>query len=126
MKLQLSCGASMLALLAIGQLFKSAGDEHVAYALWTLAMIPIAFLFYRMRQRSKLIYGGFELVVAIGFFYFLVASFAESEKLMSDGLILSRMLTFFAAIYFMVRAIENIGTGVTGTRFEKLWTSFSA
>ena len=93
---------------------------HTALAIWTLAVLPLAAALYRLRRRNRVWYGGFELTIAVGFFYFLLVGIDSGwPKPMSLELILNRMLTFFAAIYFMVRALDNIGEGLAASKFKQ-------
>ena len=121
MKIIWLCVGAMFVLLAACKVAFVLGMPHAALIIGTLAMLPIAVTFYRMRLRNRLWYGGFELAVALGFFYFLVANFYENEKPFALDLVTGRMLTTFAAIYFMVRALENIGVGLQGSKYENGW-----
>jgi hypothetical protein len=71
-------------------------------------------MFYRMRSKTKLLYGILELLAAVGFFYFLLLGMQEKSVEKTIELIANRMLTIFAAVYFMVRAFDNIGQGLSG------------
>jgi hypothetical protein len=44
----------------------------LAVLLWAIAILPFAVLFYRLRRRNRFIYGAFELIIAVGFFYVLL------------------------------------------------------
>jgi hypothetical protein len=59
-----------------------------------------------MRHRSRLWYGGLELLIALAAFYFVLLGMVEVAKPMTIELVVGRMLIFFVAIYFMVRALE--------------------
>jgi phosphate/sulfate permease len=121
MKIIWLCVGAMFVLLAACKVAFVLGMSHVALTIGTLATLPVAVTFYRMRLQSRLWYGCFELAVSLGFFYFLVANFYENEKPFGLDLITGRILTIFAAIYFMVRALENIGVGLQGSKYEKRW-----
>ena len=121
MKIVLAGAIAMFALLGIGEWMVAAGAERVGLASWTAAMLCIAIIFYRMRQRNRLWYGGFELTVSLVAFYFGLTTFYESEAPATVQLILGRMLLMFAAIYVMVRALDNIGSGLEKTRWASRW-----
>jgi hypothetical protein len=106
----------MIALLAAAAIALYFGFTDTMFYLATLAILPIAGGFYRLRCKTKLAYGVFELIVAVGFFYFLALSIYRGPyEPLTFELLVSRTLTFFAAIYFMVRALDNIGQGLSGT-----------
>ena len=66
-----------------------------------------------MRRRNRLSYGLTELASACGLFYVTLVSMANRTPTeLSAGLISIRSLTFIALIYFMVRALDNIGEGL--------------
>jgi hypothetical protein len=60
------------------------GWRHIALIIWSLAMLPIAFSFYRMCQRNRIWYGAFELTIALGFFYFLLVGMIDAAKPMTN------------------------------------------
>lgn len=110
----------MLALLAFASIALYFGHTDTTFFVATGAVLPIAASLYRLRCKNKVAYGSFELVVAIGFFYFLTLGiYKEAYQPLTLELLLSRMLTFFAAIYFMVRALDNIGQGLTGASSDR-------
>src|SRR4051794_2511270 len=115
MKFVAISAAVMLGLLALATIALHFGYTDTMFFLATAAVLPIAANLYRLRCKNKLAYGVFELVVAIGFFYFLALGMYNAPyQPLTLEMLVSRMLTFFAAIYFMVRALDNIGQGVTG------------
>jgi hypothetical protein len=117
MKFIIISTALMSALLALASTALYFGYTDTTFVLATAAILPVAANLFRLRCRSKVAYGSFELLVAIGFFYFLaLGMYKEAYQPLSVELLVSRMLTFFAAIYFMVRALDNIGQGLTGAR----------
>jgi hypothetical protein len=59
--------------------------------------------------------------VSLGFFYFVLINSYQDQKPETADLVVTRMLTVFAAIYFMIWAIENVGVGLQGSKFEKRW-----
>jgi hypothetical protein len=116
--------AVMLALLAIATIALVFGLTNTMFAFATAAVLPIAGTLYRLRCNSKFVYGVFELLVAAGFFYFLALGIYRAPyQPLTLELLVSRMLTFFAAIYFMVRALDNIGQGLDGARSLR-WKQF--
>jgi hypothetical protein len=70
MKFILICTLVMLAWL--GQVAISNGAPHLAIALWTLALLTVGILLYRLRLRVRLWYGGLELVVSLAASYFVL------------------------------------------------------
>jgi hypothetical protein len=112
MKIVLLCAGTMFALLAACKVAFVLGVPHAALILATLAMLPVAVSFYRLRLRYRLWYGCFELAVALGFFYFLLVNFFASGRPFEFELVTGRSLALFAAIYFMIRALENIRAGL--------------
>lgn len=107
--------AVMLALLFLAFIARYFGYTDTMFVLATAAVLPIAANLYRLRCNNKVVYGLFELVVAIGFFYFLaLGTYQGPYQALTLELLVSRLLTFFAAIYFMVRALDNVGQGLTG------------
>jgi uncharacterized protein with PQ loop repeat len=116
----LVCFGALLLLAAMGELAQLAGSRPIALAIWTLAVLPVTISLYRMRRRERIWYGCLEMAVAFGFFYFLLVGF-DSEVPISAQLITNRTLIMFAAIYFMVRALDNIGEGLPASKFKQHW-----
>lgn len=107
--------AIILLSLGAGQVLVMYGLPHIAVAVCTFSMLAVAAGLYRLRSMNRLMYGLFELFIALGFFYFLVLGMLEAPREpMTMRLLTSRALTMFAAVYFMVRAFDNIGQGLTG------------
>lgn len=115
--------AIMMLAVGVGELLYFAGWRHAALAAWALSLLPIAFSLYRMRHRSRLWYGGLELLIALTAFYFILLGIIEAAKPMTMELVVGRMLIFFVAIYFMVRALDNIREGL-GSSLAGRWDNF--
>ncbi|UFZ06953.1 hypothetical protein LQG66_11885 [Bradyrhizobium ontarionense] len=116
--------ALMFALLIVGAAILSFGYARLGITFCTAGTVLTAVNFYRLRCRNKLIYGLFEMATAMAFFYFLALGLYEKPyEPMRVELIVGRALTFFAAIYFMVRALDNIGQGLRGDRATR-WKLF--
>jgi hypothetical protein len=115
--------AMMMFAIGVGELLYLSGWRHAALAAWTLSMLPIALSLYRMRHRSRLWYGSLELLIALTAFYFVLLGIIEVAKPMTMELVVGRVLIFFVAIYFMVRALDNIREGL-GSRLAGRWDSF--
>lgn len=97
-----------------------------ALLLWTLATVPVAIALYRTRGLNRLIYGLFEMLVALGVLYVWMLTVIKSPGApLSLELIAPRILAIFVVIYFMVRALDNIGEGLKrGSRLYALWQKF--
>jgi hypothetical protein len=121
MKIVLSGIIAMFGLLGLGWWAVKVGAVYEGLAICTVAMFVLAIVLYRLRQRNRIWYGGFELLVSLLAFYVGLLTFYESSTPASLQLIVGRILIMFAAIYVMVRALDNIGTGLRGTKFEKRW-----
>ena len=93
-------------------------------AVWGLSTLPIAVILYWLRRAHRFYYGVFELIVALCFLYFVLAGmvFGEASRIFSVGLVFNRTVTLFAVVYFLVRALDNIGEGIRpGTFLEDRW-----
>jgi hypothetical protein len=124
MKFVLTSAGLMFLLLIAGWAGLMFDYPRIGLAICTAAVLPVAANLYRLRCKDKFTYGIFELVVAVGFFYFLSVGFYEKPaEPMTVQLITGRVLTFFAAIYFMVRALDNIGQGLDPARAAR-WKQF--
>ena len=85
----------------------------VTLAFWTISAIPLAVSFYRMRRKNRLAYGIVEFVAACALLYStMLAIVHHNPTVMIFETLTARGLTFFAMIYFMVRALDNIGEGL--------------
>jgi hypothetical protein len=92
---------------------------------WTLSMLPMGVLLYWLRCVHRLAYGMFEMIVSLGVLYFVLSSmvFTRPSTEMSLHLLTNRALTLFAVVYFMVRALDNIGEGLRpGTPMHARWS----
>lgn len=124
MRFVVIAAAVMFTLLFVAAVMLSFGLRGAAVVAGTLAAVPIAAMLYRLRCNNKTAYGIFELIIATGFLYYLTLGMLEkAPDVMTVELITNRMLTLFAAVYFIVRALDNIGQGLSGTRGER-WKRF--
>jgi hypothetical protein len=122
MKIILICAFVMLAFIVLGQIAMFANAPHVAVALWSLALLAIGVLLYRLRSRNRLWYGGLEFLVALAASYFVLLNLYQNAALITVELILGRMVILLAAVYVMVRALDNIGGALPQTwRLTKIW-----
>jgi hypothetical protein len=112
----LICFAFTLLFLWLGDVVDSRFGNFalpVTIAFWTISAIPLAVSFYRMRRKSRLAYGLIEFLVACGLLYStMLAIVHHGPGVMTIETLTARSLTFFAMIYFMVRALDNIGEGL--------------
>ncbi len=121
------CFLFSMLLLWIGDLFPP-GRFGVPAALffYMLSAFPIAVSFYRMKRRFRLMYGLFELAAACALFFVTLLGMIHPTDVwvFPNEKLLSRGLTFLALIYFMVRALENIGEGFNpSSSSAKKWNS---
>lgn len=88
---------------------------------WSSAIIPFAISFYRMRGVNRMMYGGFELLIAFVSVYVGIWRFVSTPYPPSLEHLATISLLLWVAIYFMVRALDNIGVGLQGSKYEKRW-----
>ena len=89
---------------------------------WCAAAVPFAIAFYRLRGRNRLVYGAFELVIGFAALYVGLLNIMRSGQLISFERVATTMLVIFVALYFMVRALDNIGGGLKpGSKAEARW-----
>ncbi len=110
------CFAFTLLLLWLGDAVDTRfGNQALPVTLvfWTISTIPLAASFYRMRRQNRLAYGIIEFMAACGLLYStMLAIIHHNPTVMIFETLTARGLTFFAMIYFMVRALDNIGEGL--------------
>jgi hypothetical protein len=122
MKVVVICALAMLVFIGQGQAAMYADSPHLAIVLWSFALLAIGFSFYRLRMRSRLWYGGFELLFAIVGSYFVFLNLYQNAGALTAEIVFSRMAVLFAAVYVMISALGNIGDGLHPTwRFTKIW-----
>jgi hypothetical protein len=106
----------------IGQLLSGLFKATWPTALfWSLAATPFAVAFYRMRDINRGMYGAFELLIAFASLYVGIWRFASAPSPISFEHVATVWLFLWLAIYFMVRALDNIGVGLRGSKYEVLW-----
>jgi hypothetical protein len=122
MKVVIICALLMLAFIGLGQAAVYKAAPHLAIASWSLALLTLGVLFYRLRIRNRLWYGGFELIVALAASYFILLNLYQHAPGLTAEIVVSRMIILFAAVYVIVRALTNIGeTLPSAGRFTKIW-----
>lgn len=122
MKVVATIASAMITLIVFGQAAMNWGAPHLAIILWCLSLVAIGLLFYRVRIRSRLCYGIFELLVAMIASYFVLLNLYSHAEAFTFELIASRMMILFAAVYVIVRALDNIGQDLSRNwRFTKAW-----
>lgn len=84
--------------------------------------MTVGILFYLLRIRNRLWYGGFELLVALAASYLVLLNLYQNTAMLSVELILSRMIILFAAVYVMVRALSSVGEALPPAwRLTQIW-----
>jgi hypothetical protein len=118
------CFLVAIVLALIGQLLNGLFKATWLPALfWSLAATPFAVAFYRMRDINRVYYGAFELLIAFASLYVGIWRFASTPSPMSFEHVATVWLFLWVAIYFMVRALDNIGVGLRGSKYEVRWQS---
>jgi hypothetical protein len=116
------CFSVAMALALIGQILD--GAYHATWLtvlFWSSAVVPFAISFYRMRGVNRIIYGAFEMLVAFASVYAGLWRFVVATYPMSFEHLAIVSLFLWVAIYFMVRALDNIGVGLQGSKHEERW-----
>jgi hypothetical protein len=113
--------AVMFGLLALGKLVELSGAPFVGLIIWTLAIIWISTGFYRVRETSRLICGTAELMFGTIGVFLVLFSFYKNSQGVSDGPLIVRVALMLAAVYVVVRSLDNIGVGLKGTPLEGRW-----
>ena len=123
MKVVIVCALAMLAFIGLGQAAVYKAAPHLAIALWSLALLALGVLFYRLRMRNRLWYGSFELLVALVASYFILLNLYQHAPRLTAEILVSRMIILSAAVYVIVRALTNIGEALPSAgRFTKIWS----
>lgn len=130
MKTFIKWGGFPIVCFAISAIIMFLGDLvfdkslHLAVFLWALSAIPFGVSLYRLRRSSRLAYGLFELVVAWGVGYATILGLAFRRSPTSDpwNRFVAVSFGMFAVIYFVVRALDNIGEGLNAkSKAGKRW-----
>jgi hypothetical protein len=121
MKFFITWFVPMFVLLAVGAVADGLNAPTVALLIWTMALCIISGLLYRAREQSRVVYGALEFVVALIGFFYLLRSLHDNFHGAGEAPIITRMGLMLAAIYVMVRALDNIGVGLKGTKLEGRW-----
>jgi hypothetical protein len=118
-----TCFVLAMASLTAGEfIFRKLGDGALPVTLmfYALSAVPLAVSFYRMRRKHRLWYGLLELAIACGLFYATMLGIIQTSSIPVQNV--SRILTFMALLYFMVRALDNIGEGLKpGSTLAHRW-----
>ena len=69
----------------------------------SLALCAFSFLLLRLRERHRLVYGSFEIIVALGGFWYALATVASPEV---------SAAAIIASIYVFVRGADNYKNGI--------------
>lgn len=127
LRVPLSCFGTSLIMDAVAVAIDHALDLkaiRTVLVVGCISMLPMAVMLYWLRCVHRLAYGVFEFVVAFGVMYFIVLGmvYGTPSSEITTQLITGRTLTLFAVVYFMVRAMDNIGEGLRpGTRLAARW-----
>jgi hypothetical protein len=119
------CFLVAMLLALIGQILEVLfNTTWLTVLFWSLAATPFAVSFYRMRNINRVIYGGFESLIGFASLYVGIWKFVRAAYPMSFESLVTVSLLLWIAIYFMVRALDNIGVGLQGSKYEKRWQEF--
>ncbi|MGD0027098.1 MAG: hypothetical protein ABSC37_21165 [Xanthobacteraceae bacterium] len=85
--------------------------------IWIFLTVAFGLLFYGLRCRCQLVYGMFELVVALAVIVVTFYPHAQASPLLVEGPSwwggpLSHIIGVTAGIYVMVRGLDNIDKGL--------------
>jgi hypothetical protein len=78
-------------------------------------------MLYRLRERHRVWYGCLESLVALAGVVYLLKGLAENLHDMADAPLVARMAVIFAAVYVMVRALDNIGSELKDSKVAGRW-----
>lgn len=108
------------ALLIGGYLFDSAYSKQRDYnkAVLAISIFSIGVLIYLWRERSRLSYGIFEVMIgtAISYNVFTTSNF------LAESMINVANLQLAAGLYAIVRGMDNVGKSLNGTALERPWS----
>jgi hypothetical protein len=123
MKIQSYFLSVTCALIALTGFCSIAGQSTASVITATFAVFSIAVLLYRLREKGRFFYGLLELAVSIIGGFLVLQSFAMNSHGVADQPLITRMALLFASVYVMIRALDNIGTGLKGTQAGEWWDS---
>jgi hypothetical protein len=109
------------ALIALTGFCTIAGMSLAGVITATVAVFSIAVLLYRLREKKRLFYGLLELGVSIISGFLVLQTFASNSHGIAEQPLITRMALLFASVYVMIRALDNIGTGLRGTEAGEWW-----
>lgn len=109
--------AFLAALFFANALFQKPSDYNSVAVV--VAVLALGILIYLWRERAKLSYGLFEVIVGIAIAYNVFAENASAPETPSTAAILQ----FAAGLYVIVRGMDNVGKSLSGTIVERPWRS---
>jgi hypothetical protein len=122
-KFPVLCFLTAMLLALIGEVVSEVFDATwLTVLFWSLAVTPFAITFYRLRGTNRLMYGVFELLVAFTSLYAGIWRLMRAAYPFSFEQFATVSLLLWVAIYFMVRALDNIGLGLKpGSNIYARW-----
>jgi hypothetical protein len=113
-----SAAAGVLATLVLNFAYSHRTAILDTFPVWgtLLVVLALAVLLYWARSRQRLAYGIGELLVGfLGVVRVVIPHLQPMQLGTSEG------LQAMAGLYVMVRGLDNIGTGLQGTRWQGRW-----
>lgn len=116
------CFVLTMALASTGALINQRyGALYVTLIFWALSAVPLAVSFYRLRRRNRLFYGVVEMIAACVIAYVTMLGIVHGNTNGPKHEVFVG-ITLVALIYFMVRALDNIGEGIPkGSKCAQRW-----
>ena len=115
---------AFLVLILLGWLADSADYPTIAIAVWSVSLVAVSVMLYRLREQYRAWYGALEFVIALAGFSIVLKGLHENYRGSADAPLLARIGFLFAAIYVMVRALDNIGAGLKkGSKLQAKWNA---
>jgi hypothetical protein len=121
MKIQSYFLSVTCALIALTGFCTIVGQSTAGVVVATFAVFSTAVLLYRLREKKRLFYGVLELVVSVISGFLVLQTFATNAHGVADQPLITRMALLFASVYVMIRALDNIGAGLKGTKSGEWW-----
>ncbi|WP_150129831.1 hypothetical protein [Sinorhizobium sp. RAC02] len=121
-RLMLNVGVAYIAFLVGMPLVTLALERPPEYNAFTVAttILISGIAIYFWRERAKLSYGLFEVIVGVAIAYDVFTSNASATGDLSTATILQ----FAAGLYVIVRGMDNVGKGLSGSNVGPYWRSF--
>ena len=116
------CFVLTMALASTGELINQRYEAlYVTLIFWALSAVPLAVSFYRLRRRNRLFYGIVEMIAACVIAYVTMLGIVHRNTNGPEHVVFVG-ITLVALIYFMVRALDNIGEGIPkGSKWAQRW-----